>query len=81
MSRERILAHFAEQATFCTLFGSPFTGQLIERLGDDIAKGGPTDKLVGQWPTNPRADALSLRLAGALHAAGLMNRDSGLAAL
>lgn len=81
MSREKILAHFAEQAMFCTMFGSPFTGQMIERLGEDIVAGGPADKLVGQWPTNPRADALSLRLVGALHAAVLMNRDPDLAAL
>jgi hypothetical protein len=81
VSREKILAHFAEQAMFCTMFGSPFTGQLIERLGEDIVAGGPTDELVGHWPTNPRADALSLRLVGALHAAVLTNRDADLAAL
>jgi hypothetical protein len=37
--------------------------------------------LVAAWPNNPRADALSLRIAGALHAASLTGRDPALAAL
>ena len=81
MSLERILAHFREQGTFCTAYGSPFTGELIARLADDIEARGPTHKLVGAWPTNPRSDALSLRLAGALHDAVLSNRDPQLASL
>lgn len=81
MSAERVIAHFAEQASFCTGYGSPFTGELIARMADDIAAGGPTAALVGGWPTNPRADALALRLAGALHAAVLTGRDARLAAL
>jgi hypothetical protein len=78
---ERILAHFTEQAAFSTLFGSPFTGQLIERMGRDLEADGPVAALIGDWPTNPRADALSLRLAGALHFAALTGRDAHLAAL
>ncbi len=66
---------------FCTMFGSPFTGQLIQRMGEDLRDGGPVDALVGRWPTNPRADALSLRLAGALHFAVLSSRDCALAAV
>jgi hypothetical protein len=81
VSLERILAHFREQAAFCTSYGSPFTGELINAMADDIESGGPTAALVGDWPTNPRADALSLRLAGALHAAVLTGRDAALAAL
>jgi hypothetical protein len=81
VSLDRILAHFREQAAFCTAYGSPFTGELIAAMADDIESGGPTAALLGTWPTNPRADALSLRLAGALHAAVLTNRDPVLAAL
>lgn len=66
---------------FCTMFGSPFTGELIRRMGEDLAEGGPIDALVGQWPTSPRGDALSLRLAGALHFGVLSGRDAKLAAL
>ncbi|MGE0045343.1 MAG: DUF2332 domain-containing protein [Hyphomonadaceae bacterium] len=79
--REKLLAHFTEQAGFCTAFGSPFTGDLIARMRDDIEAGGPTAALVRDWPTNPRADALSLRLAGALHYAALAKLDADLAAV
>lgn len=81
MSVERVLAHFDEQAGFCTAYGSPFTGALITRLRGDIADGGPTAALVAAWPANPRADVVALRLTGALHAAVLTGRDTALAAL
>lgn len=81
MSREDILAHFNEQAAFCDAYGSPFTGQLVRRLAEDLESSGPTVALIGDWPTNPRADALALRLAGALHAAALGGRDAALAEL
>lgn len=77
---ERMLAHFREQAAFCAEYGSPFTGVLVARMADDIEAGGPTAALVAGWAANPRADAVSLRLAGALHAAVLTGRDAGLAA-
>ena len=78
---ERLLAHFREQAMFCAEYGSPFTSQLITCMGEDLVAGGVVADLVGAWPTNPRADALSLRLTGALHAAALMKRDETLTAL
>jgi hypothetical protein len=76
-----VLTHFNEQAVFCEAYGSPFTGQLIRRFAEDLKSGGPVAALVGDWPTNPRADALSLRLTGALHAAALSGRDAELARL
>jgi hypothetical protein len=75
-----LLDHFTEQAGFCEAFGSPFTARLVEALGRDLAAGGPTAALVADWPGSPRADAVSLRLAGALHAAALAGRDPALAA-
>jgi len=80
VSAERVLAHFQEQAAFCAAYGSPFTGQLIQRFAEDLKAGGPVAALAGDWPTNPRADALALRLAGALHFAVLSGRDAALAA-
>ncbi|MEQ1618960.1 MAG: DUF2332 domain-containing protein [Terricaulis sp.] len=76
-----ILAHFREQAIICAEYGSPFTGELLARMADDIEAGGPVANLVRRWPSNPRADVLSLRLAGALHAAALTGRDAILAAI
>lgn len=78
--KERILAHFVEQGGLCTAYGSPFTGALIEAMACDLEAGGPVESLVADWTTNPRADALGLRLAGALHAAVLTGRDAELAA-
>lgn len=81
MMAARVLAHFREQARFCEEYGSPFTAALINSAADDIEAGGPTAALVAGWSTNPRADALALRLAGALHAAVLTGRDPALAAV
>ncbi|MBS0386451.1 MAG: DUF2332 domain-containing protein [Proteobacteria bacterium] len=80
MSAEKVLEHFREQATYCTMFGSPFTGELIARMADDLEAGGPVAGLVGAWPGSARADVVALRLCGALHAAVLMGRDAALAA-
>jgi hypothetical protein len=79
--KQSLLDHFREQARFCVAFGSPFTARLIEAMARDLEAGGPTAALVGDWPGPPRADAVSLRLAGALHAAALSGRDAALTAL
>jgi hypothetical protein len=79
--KPRIVAHFREQGGHCAAYGSPFTGALCERFAEDLEAGGPIADLVSGWSTNPRADALALRLAGALHAAALSRRDPELAAL
>lgn len=78
--KEKILAHFAEQAMYCDMFGSPFTAQLIKAMSEDYQGGGPIAALLRDWDTNPRADALALRLAGYFHHAVLVNRDAALAA-
>lgn len=75
-----VLDHFAEQARFCDALGSPFTARLLEAMRRDLEAGGPVADLVGDWPRSPRRDAVSLRLAGALHAAALSGRDAALAA-
>jgi hypothetical protein len=81
MMKERIAAHFREQAAFCSAYGSPFTGALCERFADDIEAGGVVAALLSGWTSNPRADAVALRLCGALHAAALSRRDMELASL
>jgi len=75
-----ILEEFRLQARFCLDFGSPFTSQLLDRAADDIAADGIVAQLTANWPGHPRADAVSLRFAGALHAAVLTGRDPDLAA-
>lgn len=76
---EKVLEHFHEQARGCAAYGSPFTAALIACCAEDLRAGGPVADLVGDWPGSPRADALSLRLTGALHAAVLSGRDQELA--
>jgi hypothetical protein len=78
--QQSVLDHFREQAGFCDAMGSPFTARLLEAMARDLEAGGPVAQLVGDWPRHPRTDALSLRLAGALHAAALSGRDAPLAA-
>jgi hypothetical protein len=75
-----VIAHFLEQAGHCEQYGSPFMAGLLALLGRDVEVGGPTADLVASWPGSPRSDALSLRIAGALHAAVLSGRAPELAA-
>lgn len=76
----RILESFRTQSAGCEQYGSPFTAELIAQMAADLSAGGPVAELVGDWPTNPRADALALRLCGALHFAALTGSDRALAA-
>lgn len=79
-SLESLLAHFTEQAGHCEGLGSPFTARLLEAMGRDLEAGGPVAALVGDWPGHPRADAVAIRMAGAVHAAALSGRDAALTA-
>lgn len=78
--RARLIEHFRGQARNCGDFGAPFTQALIDHMADDLASDGVLSDLVGDWPGNPHADAVSLRLAGALHAAAQTGRDPELTA-
>jgi hypothetical protein len=76
-----VLGEITRQAYWCEEFGSPFTAQLLKAAAADLAAGGIVARLTADWPGNARADAVSLRLAGALHAAALTGRDPALAAV
>ncbi|WP_300375829.1 DUF2332 domain-containing protein [Henriciella sp.] len=67
-------AHFREQADWCRTLGSPLTADLCLAFADDFEAGGIIASLTSDWPTNPRKDALALRLAGALHYAVLSGK-------
>jgi len=75
-----VIQHFVQQAGYCDEYGSPFMARLIEALARDIEAGGPATDLFAIWPRSPRADALGIRFAGALHAAALSGRDPELGA-
>ena len=74
-----VLEEFRLQSRFCAEFDAPFTQQLLARAADNIEAGGIVAKLTANWRGHPRADAVSLRVAGALHAAALTGRDAMLA--
>ncbi len=81
LNSAKITDHFAEQAKWCAELGSPFTAALLKRFAADFETGGPIVDICGDWATNPRKDALGLRLAGALHHAVLSGQAPDLAAL
>lgn len=77
----KIVDHFVEQAKWCDALGSPFTAALLTRFAADYRAGGPVRDICFDWTTNPRKDALGLRLTGALHHAVLSATAPALAAL
>ena len=77
----KIVDHFVEQAGWCEDLGSPFTAQLLKRFAVDFERNGPVHAICGDWATNPRKDALGLRLAGALHHAVLSGASPALASV
>ena len=72
--------HFREQIADSDEFGSPFSARLLERMAEDLDADGVVAELVADWPRHPRADAVAIRLIGALHAAVLTGRDASLSA-
>jgi hypothetical protein len=72
---------FRRQARACAGLGSPFTARLCALAADRLAPRTPVGDAVLSWRGDPRADALALRLAGALHAIVLLRRDPRLAAV
>ena len=70
-------------AAICAAMGSPFTARLCTLLGERLAPGGAVADRVLGWPGDPggRADAVPLRLAGALHGLVIEGRDPRLAAV
>lgn len=81
LEESRITEHFAEQAEWCDALGSPFTAALLRKFAIDFEAGGPIAKICSDWTTNPRKDALGLRLAGFLHHAVLTDPSSEQAVL
>ena len=81
LGETKIVDHFVEQAEWCDALGSPFTAALQRKFADDYRSGGPIAVICGDWATNPRKDALGLRLAGALHHAVLSGTSPELAEL
>lgn len=65
---ERIRAAFRRQADFCDAMDAPMTAAIARELADGLDRRTRTGQAVLDWPGDPIADALPLRLIGGLHA-------------
>lgn len=59
---------FAIQAGYCSAMDAPITARICTALGQGITRNSETGRRVLDWPGEPVADALVLRLVGGLHA-------------
>lgn len=59
---------FAIQAGYCSAMDAPITARICTALGQGITRNSETGRRVLDWPGEPVADALVLRLLGGLHA-------------
>jgi len=75
---ERIVATFEAQIGWCHEFKSPFTAHTLELVRDNLTNGGALFGLVVPWPGHPLADALPIRVVGALHMLVRTGRAPGL---
>lgn len=70
MSEEVVRAAFRQQAGVCRGLDSPFTARVCELVAERLDRATGVGRRVLDWPGNPKAnaEALPLRLCGALHA-------------
>lgn len=59
---------FHVQAGYCAAMDAPITTRIVTALADALDRDSATGRRVLDWPGEPVADALVLRLAGGLHA-------------
>lgn len=81
MNNSAVISHFNNQANACANMNSPFTAKLCTLLVDILDSNTLTGERINNWPGNAAADALALRLCGALHAIVIENPNDELAAI
>ncbi|MBB3174380.1 hypothetical protein FHR90_002221 [Endobacter medicaginis] len=72
---------FAWQAEYARSGGTHFTAAVMEAIPASLARAPVTAAAIHGWPGDRRADALSLRVGGALHALARAEPRSGLGRL
>ena len=80
MISSALFDHFESQAKACDSLGSPFTARVCRLLPTLLDDSTATGRRIAAWTGNFRADALSLRLTGGLHALVLAGADGALLA-
>ena len=81
MNNNTIIAHFEKQANACQNMGSNFTAKLIRHLTVVLDEKSTTGKRIENWQGDAAADALALRLCGALHSIVITSSDDPLNAI
>jgi hypothetical protein len=81
MKPSAIFPHFQSQAESCARLGSLFTARMCLLLAELLDESTATGRRVTGWPGDPAADALALRLCGAMHALALSGKDAALRAV
>lgn len=82
MSNEATICDaFVVQAHYCTAMAAPITTRLCLSLGRVMNRASATGRTVLDWPGDPVADALVLRLTGGLHALHRAGVDPALSAV
>jgi hypothetical protein len=75
-----LAAAWQQQIGWCDKGGSPFSARVLEAAWSDWLAGGALRALLPDWQGDPLADAVALRVAGALHSLVLEGIDPVLAA-
>ena len=76
-----IRSGFERQAQACRRLGSPFTALFCEAMAERLDRSSAFGRRVLDWSGDPRADALSLRCAGAFNALARSGRSPTLTAV
>lgn len=71
-------AAFTIQAGYCRAMDAPVTTRVSEALAEALDRDSATGRAVLDWPGEPVADALALRLIGGLHALHRAGKDAAL---
>lgn len=75
----RLVDAFRTQAEACEQLGSPMYAGLLDRLADDVERGGVTSAVLAGHEDDSGPSALALRLLGSVHRLVLERRASDLA--
>lgn len=63
------------------MMNSPLTAEILETLAETLNRNSRTGTRILDWPGDPMADALKLRIAGGLHALARSRQDAELSGL
>ena len=77
---QAIRDHFEFQAQGSEQVGSPFVAALCRLLAARLDDSTSFGRTIFSWPTDPKRDAMSLRVVGALHALVRSGKEPALAA-